>query len=445
MTGIAQFVQPDFTSQDPTTYKTSIDGAVAVLARIAAAFSVHEQAPQAMGVTVSMGSVILNGQVSEVAAQDLAIGAAPVTSGYSRIDRVVLDNAGAASVVTGVEGTSPVAPAVPAGYVPLARVTVAYGYTAITNADIDDERVPGSASAGGGFTTEVDLASASTTDLSTATWHLARITGTTTITSFGSGADTGMPVYMVRFASALTITYNATSMQLPGQANITTAAGDTLVAQYLGSGNWRVAMYQKASGLPLASGTPSATTFLRGDGAWAMPAMTLLDTQVASTSTSLDFTSHIDSTYSSYVFELINIKPTSGDKELRMLFSTDGGSSYLRSNYNWQGLFFILGTGFSTEGAVSAAYIQLSKTTGGNAAVGNDTGVGFNGKLTLHNPSGAQFKPVTGECMYGNGFANMVSAPVFAENKTTTAVNAVRFAFNGANIASGTIKMYGIV
>jgi hypothetical protein len=88
-----------------------------------------------------------------------------------------------------------------------------------------------------------DVASAATTNLS-ATSSNVRITGTTTITSFGT-ADSGL-MRNLRFAAALTLTHNASSLILPGGANITTAAGDTAVAISLGSGNWVVVDYQPA-------------------------------------------------------------------------------------------------------------------------------------------------------------------------------------------------------
>jgi hypothetical protein len=47
----------------------------------------------------------------------------------------------------------------------------------------------------------------------------------------------------------LTLTHNATSLILPGNANITTAANDRYEARSLGSGNWIVTKYQYASGL----------------------------------------------------------------------------------------------------------------------------------------------------------------------------------------------------
>jgi len=89
------------------------------------------------------------------------------------------------------------------------------------------------------------IASATTTDLSTVATIGVSITGTTTITGFGTGASL---LRIVKFAAALTLTHNATSLILPGAANITTAAGDTAAFLSDGSGNWTCTSYQVAAG-----------------------------------------------------------------------------------------------------------------------------------------------------------------------------------------------------
>ncbi len=71
------------------------------------------------------------------------------------------------------------------------------------------------------------------------------------------------------FAAALTLTHNATSLILPGGANITTAAGDTAIAISLGSGNWVVVNYMPAggyarAGAATASGLTLATARVLG-------------------------------------------------------------------------------------------------------------------------------------------------------------------------------------
>lgn len=99
----------------------------------------------------------------------------------------------------------------------------------------------------GGFGPLIGLSSAGTTDLGTVPTHLVNITGVVTITSFGSTASTTYPVYRLTFSGSLTLTHNGTSLILPGAANIQTAANDTAVALYLGSGNWQVVEYTPAA------------------------------------------------------------------------------------------------------------------------------------------------------------------------------------------------------
>lgn len=107
--------------------------------------------------------------------------------------------------------------------------------------------------------TQISAASATTTNLGAVGSANILITGTTTITSFGSSATTSLPFYRIQFNGALTLTYNATSMILPGAANILTAANDTAIAQYLGSGNWQIISYTKATGVALSMTGPSTT------------------------------------------------------------------------------------------------------------------------------------------------------------------------------------------
>jgi hypothetical protein len=90
------------------------------------------------------------------------------------------------------------------------------------------------------------IASATTTDIGAATTAEVEISGTTTITGLGTIAAGARR--SVRFLGALTLTHNATSLILPGAANITTAANDTAEFRSLGAGNWICLRYSLASG-----------------------------------------------------------------------------------------------------------------------------------------------------------------------------------------------------
>jgi microcystin-dependent protein len=86
-----------------------------------------------------------------------------------------------------------------------------------------------------------DIASASTTDLGAVAGLMHDITGTTTITSFGT-VDAGI-WKIVKFEGALTLTHNSTSLILPGGTSILTVSGDIGIFISEGSGNWRCVSY----------------------------------------------------------------------------------------------------------------------------------------------------------------------------------------------------------
>jgi len=80
------------------------------------------------------------------------------------------------------------------------------------------------------------------------------LTGTGTVTSFGTGPNR---VRFLRFTDAATLSHNAASLVLPGGANLVTAAGDTALAVSDAAGAWRVLDYARASGKPVTG--PAST------------------------------------------------------------------------------------------------------------------------------------------------------------------------------------------
>jgi hypothetical protein len=113
---------------------------------------------------------------------------------------------------------------------------------------------------GGGTAT---VTAASTTDICAAPSAVQNITGTTTITAFGSSCVAGVRKTLI-FGSATPLTYNATSLILPGQLSYTTAAGDIAEAVYLGSGNWRVINITKIDGSAVTNPATPLGTVLYG-------------------------------------------------------------------------------------------------------------------------------------------------------------------------------------
>jgi hypothetical protein len=189
-----------------------------------------------------------------------------------------------------------------------------------------------------------DVVAAATTDIGAATGSYIHITGTTTITSFGT-ATAGV-TRRVRFAGALTLTHNATSLILPGGANITTAANDTITAVSEGSGNWRVVEYQRASGLALVG------------------AGLTLGTRVATTSgTSIDFTG-IPAGTKQIIVSLDGVS-TAGTSALLLQLGDSGGIE----NTGYLGVAIGGSSSNTLSGANSTAGIHLDGATASAAAV----------------------------------------------------------------------------
>lgn len=103
---------------------------------------------------------------------------------------------------------------------------------------------------------EKSFASGPSCDLGAAASLFVEITGDTAITSFGTAANT---LRFVRFAQALTLTHNATSLILLGGGNRTTAAGDVGVYTSDASGDWRERAYFRAASNPGDTATKSGT------------------------------------------------------------------------------------------------------------------------------------------------------------------------------------------
>lgn len=127
----------------------------------------------------------------------------------------------------------------------------------------------------GQIAAEVSVTAAGTTDIFGAASGLILITGAGgPITSLGIGANR---LRFVRFDNAPTLTHNATSLILPGGADIVAAAGDCMIVESDASSNARVLSYMRAAYGPEAHILDSAGYVLRtrqkfiASGTWTKP------------------------------------------------------------------------------------------------------------------------------------------------------------------------------
>lgn len=176
----------------------------------------------------------------------------------------------------------------------------------------------------------------------------------------------------------------------------------------------------------------------------------LLESHTASASATLDFATRnaagqsgvtVQSDYDEYLFEFINVIPATDNALFHMRMGTGGGPTYdTGNNYNWTGWRYFL-SGSGTSGTNAAAFINLHFAIDTTASANWS----FNGSLRVFNPGGALYKQVKGSfSAYDNAANNLLGTELTGAYVSTTAVTAFQFFMSTGNIASGTIRVYGI-
>ena len=175
----------------------------------------------------------------------------------------------------------------------------------------------------------------------------------------------------------------------------------------------------------------------------------LILSQTASASSSISFTSDIDSTYDTYMFVFVNINPATDDTNFQFNVSDDTSSwvydltkttLYFRAVHTEDDSTATLAYDTGSDLAQGTGYQNLG------AGLGNGADESLSGILYLYAPSSTtyikNFWSTTS--FYGQQNAeynNYIGGYV----NVTAAVTAIDFKMNSGNIASGTIKMYGCI
>ena len=178
--------------------------------------------------------------------------------------------------------------------------------------------------------------------------------------------------------------------------------------------------------------------------------LNLISTQTASSSSSLSFTSGIDSTYKEYIFKYINCHPSVNIPHWTFQGSTNAGSSFGVT---------ITSTNFNAYHAENDSEAVIEYVAPGDLAQSTNyqrllTEVNYSddgsvsGTLHLFEPSSTTFVKhfiATSQGMFGptsNAYSwNQYVAGYF---NTTSAIDAIDFKFSSGNIDSGVIKLYGV-
>jgi len=177
--------------------------------------------------------------------------------------------------------------------------------------------------------------------------------------------------------------------------------------------------------------------------------LNLISTQTASSSSTIDFTSGLDSTYKEYIFKFINIHPATNAAKFRLIGSTDGGSSYgvatttsmFEAMQDESGYNETLRYEDGDDVAQSTSAFPIS------TGIGSDNDECLSGFLHLFEPSSSTFVKhflTSTNLVNGSATPYTVSTRVGGYFNTTSAIDAVQFSMSSGNIDSGVIKLYGV-
>ena len=176
--------------------------------------------------------------------------------------------------------------------------------------------------------------------------------------------------------------------------------------------------------------------------------MVLISTQTASSSSTISFTSGIDSTYDAYMFKFYDIHPATNETQFAFQVDTGTNTSY---NQTITSTFF-RSLHYENDSSTALEYKGEQDQAQGTSFqkicinVGNENDESCVGTLHIFDPSSTTFvkhfiantNTYRGENICETGFcAGYVN--------TTTALTRVQFKMYSGNIDSGTIKMYGVL
>ena len=175
-------------------------------------------------------------------------------------------------------------------------------------------------------------------------------------------------------------------------------------------------------------------------------AMTLLETQTASSSSTITFDSNIDSTYKEYQIHWTDVHPSANGEKFQVNFR-DGSTAYDATKTT---------TAFESYQNEAGSSAALTYQTGNDLAQstsaqhisdgqGNENDESCVGILTLYAPSDTTFVKhfiLDTQCYNEGDFS--VRRLIAGYCNTTSAIDGVQFSFSSGNIDAGTFKLYGV-
>lgn len=242
------------------------------------------------------------------------------------------------------------------------------------------------------------------------------------------------------------------SFEALGTANfVATASFSNLLvasatASFLGTANFAAGFIASATatfaGELIASATATFTTQVNIAGSAAVTLATEgavhLSSQTASSSSAIEFTTNLGSTYDIHQFHLSGVKPATDDVELRMQVGTGAGPTYLTTGYAYAQLIRTANASNINNDANTTSYFSFTGAAGGGNAVGNASDELINIVVTCYRPAGGDSVMFDWHGSYVSSSGVLITIPGGSGRRSgATSITGIKFYFSSGNIASG--------
>jgi len=210
-------------------------------------------------------------------------------------------------------------------------------------------------------------------------------------------------------------------------------------------------LYGNASGATARLAKGGAGTVLTSDGtdiSWAAAGgggggTAFISSTDISNAATFAFTGFDASKYDVYKLFFSNLTPVNDSTNFQMVSSSNGGSSYDTGSgdYSFSNLSSRMSSVSGAGSLAGSAYMPITGSMG--TASGEEGGASI--EITIFGPHLAQYTHFQTRAAYVTN-ASQPAQQSGGHNRVSAAdVDAVRFAFNSGNIASGTFTAYGMV
>jgi hypothetical protein len=200
-------------------------------------------------------------------------------------------------------------------------------------------------------------------------------------------------------------------------------------------------------GLVPASGGGTAT-FLRADGTFAAPPITLLTSGTVSAQATLDLVLTSYTGYRALKLLLTSFVPATDDVELWLRTSTNGGSSYDAGASDYAYANMRGRSGVSTADTVvsnGAAQIIVAGVNSATFAVSNVAAEGgANCEIMLYNQSALEHTRIRIDSTFVGAQGDEIRFAGAGRRLAAQDTDAIRILFESGNIASGSYALYGL-